>query len=78
MNEGVCRECGPKVLDVERGVDKGYCVVLSLGLHGLYGLRRGRVGWQMVGVGWVRQWGLRFGVFVIENHDRVEVPNKGR
>ena len=44
-NGGVCRECGPEVLDVERGVDKGYCVVLSLGLHGLYGLRRGRVGW---------------------------------
>ena len=54
MNGGVCRECGPKVLDVEMGVDKGYCVVLSLGLHGLYGLRRGRVGWQMVEVGWVR------------------------
>ena len=43
-NEGVCRECGPEVLDVDRGVAKGYCVVLSLGLHGLYGLRRGQIG----------------------------------
>ena len=30
VDGGVWRERGPEVLDVERGVNKGYCVVLSL------------------------------------------------